>query len=65
MLAYLIALEEEERVVPQILERRPTPEEAAILEPNLRRIADPATAELARAELGLGLDMPLVEYRLA
>jgi hypothetical protein len=65
MLAYLLALEEENRVVPHLLERKPTPGEAAILEPNLRRIADPAAAELARAELGLGLHVPLVEYRLA
>ena len=64
MLAYLLALEEEERVVPEILEREPTPEEAAILDPNLQRIADPAAAEVARAELGTATRLPLVSYRL-
>ncbi len=65
MLAYLIALEEEERVVPELLERRPTAEEAAILDPNLQRIADPAAAEVARAELGAAMQLPLVSYRLS
>ena len=65
MLAYLVALEEENRVVPQPVERAATLEEAAILDPNLGRIADPATAELMRAELGTYLDLPLVEYRLS
>ena len=65
MLAYLIALEEENRVVPELLERAPTPEEASILDPNLQRIADPAAAEVARAELGTAVHLPLVSYRLA
>ena len=65
MLAHLIALEEENRVVPRTLERKPTPEEATILDPNLRNIADPATAAVMRAELGTALELPLVEYRLA
>ena len=65
MLAYLIALEEENRVVPTLLERSPTPEEASILDRNLQRIADPAAAEVARAELGTAVQLPLVSYRLA
>ena len=65
MLAHLIALEEENRVAPRLLERAPTPEESEILDPNLQRIADPAAAEVARAELGTEVHLPLVEYRLA
>jgi glyoxylase-like metal-dependent hydrolase (beta-lactamase superfamily II) len=65
MLAYLVALEEENRVVPRLLDHAPTPEEAAILDPNLSRIADPDTAAVMRAELGADVDLPLVEYRLA
>jgi glyoxylase-like metal-dependent hydrolase (beta-lactamase superfamily II) len=65
MLAHLIALEEENRVVPRLLERPPTPEESEILDPNLMRIADPAAAEVVRAELGTAVRLPLIEYRLA
>jgi glyoxylase-like metal-dependent hydrolase (beta-lactamase superfamily II) len=65
MLAHLIALEDEHRVVSRLLDRPPTPEEAAILDSNLRRIADPGAADVARAELGTAADLPLVEYRLA
>jgi len=65
LLAYLIALEEENRVVPRILSRAPTPEEAAILDPNLQRIADPEAAAVAREELGINVELPLVEYRIA
>lgn len=65
ILAYLLALETETRVIPHTLERAPTPQEAGILDPDLGRIADPATAELVRAELGTSLELPLVEYRLA
>ncbi len=65
LLAYLIALEEESRVVPRILPRPPSPEEAAILDPNLQRIADPEAAAVAREELGLSVELPLVEYRIA
>lgn len=65
MFAYLLALEEEDRVVPHVLERRLTAEEGAILDPNLERIADPAAAEVARAELGTGVHLPLVSYRLS
>ena len=65
ILAYLIALEEENRVVPRILPTKPTPEEAAILNPNLQRIADPEAAAVAREELGSSVELPLVEYRVA
>jgi len=65
LLAHLQALEEENRVVPQIVRRPPKRDESAILVPDLRAIADPAAAEVARAELGTALGLPLVEYRLA
>ncbi len=65
MLAYLLALEEENRVVPRIIPRQPSPEEAAILDPNLQRIADPEAAAVAREELGTSVELPLVEYRVA
>jgi glyoxylase-like metal-dependent hydrolase (beta-lactamase superfamily II) len=65
MLAYLLALEEEDRVIPQVLERAATAEEAEILDPNLQRIADPAAAEVVRAELGTEVHLPLVSYRLS
>jgi glyoxylase-like metal-dependent hydrolase (beta-lactamase superfamily II) len=65
MLAHLIALEEENRVVPHLLPRPLRAEEEAILDPNLQRIADPAAAAVARAELGTSVHVPLVEYRLA
>jgi glyoxylase-like metal-dependent hydrolase (beta-lactamase superfamily II) len=56
VLAYLIALEREGRVRSRRLERPPTGEEAAILDPDLSRLADPASAAVARAELGFGSD---------
>lgn len=65
MLAHLIALEAENRVVPHLVPRPPLPEEEAILDPNLQRIADPAAAAVAREELGTSVNLPLVEYRLA
>jgi len=65
LLAHLIALEEENRVVPRLITRELTPEETEILDPNLRRIADSAAADVAREELGTAVHLPLVEYRLA
>jgi glyoxylase-like metal-dependent hydrolase (beta-lactamase superfamily II) len=56
VLAYLIALEQEGSVASRVLERDPTPEEAAILDPDLSRLADAASAAVARAELGFGDD---------
>jgi len=65
ILAYLLALEEENRVIPRIVPRKPSAEEAAILDPNLQRIADPEAAAVAREELGTSVELPLVEYRIA
>ena len=64
VLAYLIALEEENRVVPRVVSQSASPEEEAILDPNLARIGDPAAAAVAREELGADVRLPLVEYRL-
>ena len=52
-LAYLIALEREGLVKSKHLDRPPTPEEAAILDPDLSRIVDPASRAVAAAELGI------------
>jgi glyoxylase-like metal-dependent hydrolase (beta-lactamase superfamily II) len=65
MLAHLTALEDENRVTPEVMPRDPNAEEAAILDPNLARLADPAAAEVARAELGIDVRLPLVRYRLS
>ena len=46
----------EGRVCSRRLERPPTGDEAAILDPDLSRLADPASAAVARAELGFGSD---------
>ncbi len=56
ILAYLIALEREERVRSRLLERAPTSDEAAILDPDLSRLVDAESAAVARAELGYGTD---------
>jgi glyoxylase-like metal-dependent hydrolase (beta-lactamase superfamily II) len=52
VLAYLLALEREGVVGRTALARAATPEERAILDPDLSKLADPATAAVARAELG-------------
>jgi len=52
LLAYLIALESEGRVTARTLGRPPTPDEAAILNPDLSRIVDADAAAVAAAELG-------------
>jgi glyoxylase-like metal-dependent hydrolase (beta-lactamase superfamily II) len=64
VLAYLEALEREGRVTAQRLEREATPFEASLLHPDLSRIVDPATAAVARAELGLAVDAPFFAYML-
>jgi glyoxylase-like metal-dependent hydrolase (beta-lactamase superfamily II) len=65
VLAYLIALEREGRVRATPLLDVPTPEERALLEPDLRAIADPLAADVVRAELGYGTEPArLVDYRL-
>jgi glyoxylase-like metal-dependent hydrolase (beta-lactamase superfamily II) len=52
VLAYLIALEREGRVQTRMLARPMTNEEAAILDPDLSKLADSESAAVARAELG-------------
>ncbi|MBC5809994.1 MAG: MBL fold metallo-hydrolase [Candidatus Eremiobacteraeota bacterium] len=52
VLAYLIALEREGRISHRALERAATADERAILEPDLSKIADPASRAVANAELG-------------
>ena len=52
ILAYLIALEREGRVVARTFDRAPTPDEATILNPDLSRIVDAESAAVAAAELG-------------
>ncbi len=52
VLAHLIALESEGRVVTRTLAREPDAREAAILNPDLSRLADPSLASVAAAELG-------------
>jgi glyoxylase-like metal-dependent hydrolase (beta-lactamase superfamily II) len=53
VLAHLTALAGEGRVSARRLERRLTPFEREILAPDLSRIADPQSAAVARAELGM------------
>lgn len=66
MLAHLIALEREGRVLVRSLGRAPNEREAAILNPDLRRLTDEATAAVAAAELGVERpDATIVEYALA
>jgi len=52
VLAYLIALQREGRVNARTLSRPLTSDEAAILDPDLSKLADAASAAVARAELG-------------
>ena len=65
ILAYLLALEREGRVSATELDREPTPDERALLDPDLSKIADPETAAVARAELGYGSGPPqLLRYAM-
>lgn len=65
VLAYLIALEREGRVGVRTLEREPTPQEDALLNPDLWRMVDAASAAVARAELGYDRDPgPIAAYAL-
>ncbi len=64
LLAYLIALEREERVTSRTLERTPTADEAAILNPDLSRVVDAESAAVAAAELGFDRVLATIEsYR--
>jgi glyoxylase-like metal-dependent hydrolase (beta-lactamase superfamily II) len=66
ILAYLLALEREGRVGSEPLDRPPTAAEAALLNPDLSKLdANPADAEVIRAELGFAATQELVAYRLA
>jgi glyoxylase-like metal-dependent hydrolase (beta-lactamase superfamily II) len=64
ILAYLIALEREGRVHSVALNRAPTASEAVILDPDLRKIADPGEVELVRSELGLDERIEMRSYEL-
>ncbi|MBV9440794.1 MAG: MBL fold metallo-hydrolase [Candidatus Eremiobacteraeota bacterium] len=73
ILAYLVALEREGRVRNEALERAPTADEAALLNPDLSALAaspgaDVMRAELGfdvtRAELGFTVPQPFLRYRL-
>jgi glyoxylase-like metal-dependent hydrolase (beta-lactamase superfamily II) len=64
LLAYLIALEREERVAVRTLEREPTDAERALLFPATGPFGDERSRAVARAELGIGMVMPFAEYEL-
>lgn len=64
ILAYLIALESENRVRAERIERAPTPYEAALLNPDLSKLDENAGADVIRAELGYGTTEPLLRYVL-
>ncbi len=61
LLAYLIALEREDRVFVRHLERPPTQDEAAILNPDLSPLADPESAAVAAAELGIERNLARID----
>ena len=65
VLAYLIAMEREGTVRAEPLTRMPTPEEAALLNPDLSRLDENLGADVIRAELGYGAVEPLVRYEIA
>lgn len=65
VLAYLIAMEREGTVHAEQLTRTPTPEEAALLNPDLSRLDENLGADVIRAELGYGGVEPLVRYEIA
>jgi glyoxylase-like metal-dependent hydrolase (beta-lactamase superfamily II) len=62
ILAYLIALEREDRVRAERLERAATPAETALLDPDLSKLGEGAEAAVIRAELGFGTAAPLLSY---
>ncbi|HTW86349.1 MAG TPA: MBL fold metallo-hydrolase [Candidatus Sulfotelmatobacter sp.] len=65
VLAYLIALEREGAVVAQPVTRPPTPEEHALLDPDLSKLDTNLGADVIRAELGYGTPQKLETYALA
>jgi glyoxylase-like metal-dependent hydrolase (beta-lactamase superfamily II) len=65
ILAYLIALEREGRVTATPRTDELTPEQRALLDPNLGAIVNERHAAVVRAELGFGTEPPrLVDYSL-
>ncbi len=62
ILAYLLALEAEGSVRAERIAREPTPQEAALLDPDLSKLGDGAAADVIRAELGYGSAEPLLRY---
>lgn len=66
LLAYLIALEAEGRVVAQRLDRPMAPSESAILNPDLEKLVGREQAAVVAAELGAAMRLTdLYTYRLA
>lgn len=65
ILAYLIALESEGRVVGRESRATPSAEDRALLDPDLRAIVNERIAAVVRAELGFGgPPQPLIDYTL-
>jgi glyoxylase-like metal-dependent hydrolase (beta-lactamase superfamily II) len=64
VLAYLIALEREGRVAVGAVDRPPTPEEQALLDPDLSKLDENLGADVIRAELGYGTVQRLESYTL-
>jgi glyoxylase-like metal-dependent hydrolase (beta-lactamase superfamily II) len=64
IVAYLLALEREGVVAAERLERAPTPEERALLDPDLSRLDGNLGADVIRAELGYGTPQALERYLL-
>ena len=58
ILAYLIALEREGRVTARPSNAELTPEQRALLDPDLGAIANKESAAVVRAELGFGTEAP-------
>ena len=64
VLAYLVALEREGRVASGAPDRAPSPEEAALLNPDLSKLEANPGGDVIRAELGLATKEPLLRYAL-
>ncbi len=62
VLGYLIALEAENRVRAERVERGPTASEAALLNPDLSKLDENLGADVIRAELGFGSRESLIRY---
>jgi len=66
VLAYLIALEREDRVRTALLDRALTAHERRLLDPDLSPLVSERDAAVVRAELGFGAEPPqLISYRLS